>query len=49
MTIVQNPEDASAVQMLRHVYQNDHSLYRGKVSESKLLIQQLVAEKLRYS
>ncbi len=44
-TIVQDPEDAMAPQMPRHVIRNDSPRYRVKASELALLIQRLVIGK----
>lgn len=41
-TIVQEPGDASAPQMPRHIVQNDHPRYRVKASEIEPLIRRLL-------
>lgn len=44
-SIVQDPEDAVAPQMPRHVVRNDSPRYRSKASEISLLVQRLVLGK----
>lgn len=43
-SIVQDPEDAIAPQMPRHVVRSDSPHYRAKASEISLLVQRLVVE-----
>lgn len=42
VTIVQEPDDASAPQMPRHVLQNDHPRYRAKADEIEPLVRRLI-------